>query len=109
MTTNRNTTWKSACKAKLEVELNSTEKILRGYIVDPDFRFLLVKRARRICVALERIELGKYGQCIKCGHEINHERLLAYPYAEFCMNCQTRWDYRHTPLKFTTSISRGVQ
>ncbi len=109
MTTNRNTTWKSACKAKLEVELNSTEKILRGYIVDPDFRFLLRERVDRILNAMERIKVGSYGQCVKCGRKINHQRLLVYPYAEFCIVCQMNREKRYLPHQYSALMSRGVQ
>lgn len=109
MKTISNTNWKAICKNKLEIELSRSEKILRGCIVDPDFRIIFVKRARRICAALERIEAGTYGQCIKCDREINHKRLLAYPYDEFCIDCQTKSKNRRIPMQYIFSISRGVQ
>ena len=109
MKTISNTKWKAICRHKLEIELKRSEKILRGYILDPDFRIVFIKRARRICAALERIEAGTYGQCIRCDQEINHKRLLAYPYDEYCMNCQTKCKNLRIPLQHITSTSRGVQ
>lgn len=38
--------------------------------------------------ALERIELGGYGECMNCGQTITDARLKAVPYARYCINCQ---------------------
>jgi RNA polymerase-binding protein DksA len=38
--------------------------------------------------ALERIEMGSYAICVDCGSEIGYQRLLAYPTAKRCMDCQ---------------------
>jgi DnaK suppressor protein len=37
--------------------------------------------------ALERIEDGSYGQCVKCGEEIAEGRLEARPEAAMCITC----------------------
>ena len=37
--------------------------------------------------ALEKIEKGAYGKCEKCGKQIEEERLLAYPEARLCIEC----------------------
>lgn len=37
--------------------------------------------------ALERIEDGSYGQCVKCGEEIAEGRLEARPEAALCIDC----------------------
>ena len=37
--------------------------------------------------ALHRMKLGHYGQCEKCGDDINPERLQALPYATACCKC----------------------
>ena len=44
----------------------------------------------RIDAALQRIELGTYGNCLNCGREIAVARLNAVPYAVYCMNCQEK-------------------
>ena len=42
---------------------------------------------RRIAAALQRLESGDYGICVKCGAEIGEARLDALPYTPFCRNC----------------------
>lgn len=44
----------------------------------------------RIEKALNRMEAGTYGDCVKCGRAISPERLLALPYVELCVKCQRR-------------------
>lgn len=38
--------------------------------------------------ALKRIERGDYGECVRCGEDINEKRLAAAPWATLCINCQ---------------------
>ncbi len=42
---------------------------------------------RQIQAALERVAIGEYGFCAKCGEQISDERLDALPYTPFCRNC----------------------
>lgn len=37
--------------------------------------------------ALERIDDGTYGECVKCGREISDGRLEARPEAALCIEC----------------------
>jgi RNA polymerase-binding protein DksA len=39
--------------------------------------------------ALRRIEEGNYGICEVCSKPIAQKRLLAVPYARFCIKCQS--------------------
>lgn len=41
-----------------------------------------------IGAARQRLANGSYGFCIECGEEIPPPRLLAYPTARRCMDCQ---------------------
>jgi RNA polymerase-binding transcription factor len=41
-----------------------------------------------IDAALQRIEDGTYGTCVRCGSPIPDERLAAVPYAVLCVNCK---------------------
>ncbi len=50
--------------------------------------FSLEIRLRDINLALEKVSLGKYGQCEKCGKNIEEERLKAHTSARFCIKCQ---------------------
>jgi DnaK suppressor protein len=47
-----------------------------------------IKRLRAIDAALSRINLGRYGICMKCNKKIPPERLQAIPYAVLCVDCQ---------------------
>ncbi len=38
--------------------------------------------------ALTRIDAEKYGICEKCGGEIPKKRLLAKPFAQYCIECR---------------------
>lgn len=38
--------------------------------------------------ALEKLDLGTYGVCEKCGENIPKERLKALPYAALCVKCK---------------------
>jgi DnaK suppressor protein len=39
--------------------------------------------------ALERMDEGTYGICQRCGRPIGEERLEAFPYVAFCIECQS--------------------
>jgi hypothetical protein len=44
----------------------------------------------QIAAALERINEGTFGTCIRCTQFIATERLSVVPYAESCVSCQIR-------------------
>jgi len=48
---------------------------------------------RAIDHTFERMKAGTYGRCSECGSSIPYARLLAYPIAERCMECQTRHEH----------------
>ena len=41
-------------------------------------------------VALRRISDGTFGECANCGNPINHKRLEAVPWAQYCIACQEK-------------------
>jgi RNA polymerase-binding transcription factor DksA len=41
----------------------------------------------QIKAALARIEAGSYGQCTKCGGDIQPKRLALLPHTPFCASC----------------------
>jgi DnaK suppressor protein len=53
--------------------------------VSEDLRDVL----RQVEGALARIEEGTFGTCQRCGKPINEERLEAFPYVEYCIECQS--------------------
>ncbi len=54
---------------------------------------LEIDRAK-IAQALDRIEKGNYGNCLRCGRPIPEGRLLAVPEAELCIGCQEAQETR---------------
>ena len=42
--------------------------------------------------ALNRIEAGRYGECLQCGGPIQKKRLEAVPWARHCIPCQEAQD-----------------
>jgi len=38
--------------------------------------------------ALDRLQEGRYGQCLGCGEPIGIERLELRPYTRFCVSCK---------------------
>ncbi|MEA2526111.1 MAG: DnaK suppressor protein [Thermomicrobiales bacterium] len=44
---------------------------------------------RQLEGALSRLDEGTFGICQRCGKPINEERLEAFPYVEFCIECQS--------------------
>lgn len=45
-------------------------------------------KLKSVDLALEKIKNNKYGNCEKCGKEIDEERLQACPEARVCMKCK---------------------
>jgi len=48
--------------------------------------------ARRIQSAIERLDNGSFGLCLKCEDNIAPKRLNALPWAELCIRCQEEND-----------------
>ncbi|MFZ2199578.1 MAG: TraR/DksA C4-type zinc finger protein [Microgenomates group bacterium] len=42
---------------------------------------------KRVRSAMQRVDDGTYGKCVKCGEMINTDRLGIDPTAELCMDC----------------------
>jgi DnaK suppressor protein len=46
------------------------------------------QRLKSIQEALKRMDRGEYGECVRCGEDINEKRLMAVPWATLCIQCQ---------------------
>jgi len=53
-----------------------------------------IEDVRDIVAARRRMQTGTYGVCIDCGADIPFERLLAYPTAKRCIDCQQAHELR---------------
>jgi RNA polymerase-binding protein DksA len=56
-----------------------------------------VQDMRDIAAARRRLAAGTYGVCTDCGRDIGYERLLAYPTAKRCIDCQREHERRIAP------------
>ena len=45
-------------------------------------------------MALEKIELGTFGQCEHCSDEVGRKRLRALPFARLCIECRQAEEQR---------------
>ena len=46
------------------------------------------QRLRFIEQALKALDRGQYGNCVRCGEDIDEKRLMAVPWATLCIRCQ---------------------
>ena len=51
-------------------------------------------RLRSIEEAMEALDRGQYGECIRCDDDINEKRLEIVPWATMCIRCQEESDCR---------------
>jgi RNA polymerase-binding transcription factor DksA len=83
-------------------ELAHTEDIsdseLAEYInhIPDDIDTALVDRQinemRELEMSMRYLSELEFGDCIDCGNEIGFERLLVYPSAQRCIQCQTQYE-----------------
>jgi DnaK suppressor protein len=78
--------------------LDSADSSARDQATDLEGRLMSMKsdRLSQINAALQRIERGDYGICVKCGKEIDPNRLDADPAALTCMDCLPAEDENFT-------------
>jgi len=53
-------------------------------------------RLRFMQEAIKAIDRGDYGECVRCGEDINEKRLEAVPWAKMCIHCQELAEAEHT-------------
>jgi DnaK suppressor protein len=53
-------------------------------------------RLRFIQEAIKGLDRGQYGECVRCGKDINEKRLEAVPWATMCIRCQEETEAEHT-------------
>ena len=64
----------------------STLEITRD--LDYGLLTMFTKTLKNIEHAIDRLDEGGYGVCEECGLEIGEKRLLAMPFARYCLACQ---------------------
>lgn len=62
----------------------------------------------RVREALDRVDRGAYGHCLRCGQPIAPERLEAVPWSEYCLDCQEAEEAAHPnrprPIEETSAL-----
>ena len=53
-------------------------------------RTQLKRRRAEVREALAKIDNGTYGICDNCGKKISRDRLVAFPSARFCFECEQK-------------------
>ena len=90
-----------------EVDFRSEEQGTDNY--DRDFALTRVSSDQNILFeideALNRLELGTYGQCESCGCAIEKARMKALPYSRMCVACQTRSEANTKRMRSVDSSS----
>ncbi len=61
-----------------------------GHARTAALRSELSKQIIEIRKSLARIKVGKYGICENCGNMIDTDRLMVYPQALRCVNCEKK-------------------
>ena len=56
-------------------------------------------RLRFIQEALKALDRGQYGECVRCGNDINEKRLEAVPWATMCIRCQEETEVEQRPSR----------
>ena len=51
-----------------------------------------INEMRELEMSMEYLNELEFGDCIDCGNEIGFERLLAYPSAQRCIQCQSKYE-----------------
>jgi len=74
---------------EMDVARSSTDSETKANLIER-----AEERLRNIDQALGRLERGNYGTCAECGESIPVERLMAVPFAIYCVDCQQK---RATP------------
>jgi DnaK suppressor protein len=69
----------------------SHERELLYNLHESDFAHL-----RFIQEAMKAMDRGQYGECVRCGEDINEKRLEAVSWATMCIRCQEETETEHT-------------
>jgi len=83
LTDSRSKDWEEAA-----VE-SENDEVLQGIYAESAQELLQVD------YTLQRIAQGEYGDCEKCGAEINKKRLKIMPFTTLCIKCAQQLEYKH--------------
>jgi RNA polymerase-binding transcription factor DksA len=58
---------------------------------------------------MKAIDLGRYGECLRCSNEINEKRLKAIPWAALCIRCQEETEAEQTSSRMVPAGLDGEE
>ena len=64
-------------------------------------------RLRFIQAAMRAVDRGDYGECVRCGEDINDKRLDAVPWATTCIRCQEQMEAEPTYSRMVFAVRSG--
>jgi DnaK suppressor protein len=89
--------WPSQSRDEIAIEnvADALDQVQQGEERDLAIRRIesVFSRMQSIRLALERINAGEYGTCLRCEGEISTKRLQAIPWAGYCIRCQEAVDW----------------
>ena len=66
-------------------------------------------RLKSIQKAVKAIDSGRYGECVRCGNDINEKRLRAIPWATLCIRCQEETEAEQTSSRMVPAGLDGEE
>src|SRR5688572_33363065 len=66
-------------------------------------------RLRSIEEAMEALDRGQYGECIRCDDDINERRLEVIPWATMCIRCQEQAEMEASTIALAGPDGEGPQ
>ena len=66
-------------------------------------------RLKFIKGAIKAMDRGQYGECVRCGEDINEKRLEAVPWATMCIRCQEETEAERTSSRTVLAGSDGEE
>ena len=89
--------WPSQTRDEIAIEsaADALDQVQQGEERDLAIRRIesTFSRIQSIKLALDRINAGEYGMCLRCEGEISAKRLQAIPWAGYCIRCQEAVDW----------------
>lgn len=62
----------------------------------------------QVRLALQRLERGEYGRCVRCDGRIGAKRLKALPWAGMCLNCQEHAEAEQETLSRANGVTPSL-
>ncbi|MDA1101941.1 MAG: TraR/DksA C4-type zinc finger protein [Proteobacteria bacterium] len=79
--------FESGLREPLDADFAEQATQMEGAEVASALEHSAILEAQHIKAAIARIDAGSYGECTKCGSDINPARLEVLPYATECVKC----------------------